>query len=179
MNFFTTYYKQIIKQDLINKFKYKNNKTIPKILKITLNFGCKNFTIQKLATAMLALEIISFKKSTITYAKTPNMLLKIQKGQPSGCKVTLQKKEMFSFITRLTIDILPKLKNFSGFKLKQQSYNFVFQIPENKITISEFEKHYPLFANLPTLDISIQTNSENSEEILFLAKSIKLPTSQT
>jgi large subunit ribosomal protein L5 len=175
MDFFTTYYERIIKQDLINKFKCKNNKTIPKFVKITLNFGCKNFTIQKFATAMLALEIITFKKSTITHAKTPNVLLKIQKGQPAGCKVILKKKEMYSFITRLNLDILPKLKNFSGFKIKQQSSNFIFQIPNSKITINEFEKHYPLFANLPTLDINIQTNSQNMDEILFLAKSIKLP----
>jgi large subunit ribosomal protein L5 len=175
MDFYTNYYKQIIKQDLINKFKCKNNKTIPKFVKITLNFGCKNFTIQKFATTMLALELLTFKKSSITHAKTPNVLLKIQKGQPAGCKVILKKKEMFSFIARLNVDLIPKIKNFLGFKTKQQSSNFIFQIPQNKITTSDFEKHYPLFANLPTLDINIQTNSQNINEIVFLVKSIKLP----
>lgn len=102
MDFYTNYYKQIIKQDLINKFKCKNNKTIPKFVKITLNFGCKNFTIQKFATTMLALELLTFKKSSITHAKTPNVLLKIQKGQPAGCKVILKKKKCFLLLLDLT-----------------------------------------------------------------------------
>ena len=62
MNSFQTYYKRVIKQDLTNKFIFSNNKKIPKFKEITLNFGCKNMTIQKFATTMLALEIISLKK---------------------------------------------------------------------------------------------------------------------
>ena len=90
MDFFENYYKRIIKQDLINKFTCYD-KNLPEIKKITLNFGCKNFTIQKFAITMLALEIITFKKGTITTAKKPNVLLKIQKGQPAGCKVYFKK----------------------------------------------------------------------------------------
>ena len=41
--------------------------------------------------------------------------------------------------------------------------------------LKEFENQYPLFADLPTLDIHISVNSKNKEKISFLAKSIKLP----
>ena len=84
MNFFETYYKQIIKQDLINKFTYKNSKSVLELEKITLNFGCKNFTIQRLAITMLSLEILSFKKSTVTTAKKPNVLLKTRTAIKNG-----------------------------------------------------------------------------------------------
>jgi large subunit ribosomal protein L5 len=175
MNFFETYYEQIIKQDLVNKFIFTNNNNIPKIKKITLNFGCKNFSIQKFATTMLALEMICLKKTAITTAKKPNVILKIQKGQPAGCRVELRNKEIYSFLTRLNLEILPRLQNFSGFKVQKQLSNVFFQIPGNKIRLKEFEKQYPLFANLPTLDINISINSKNYKEILFLAKSFKLP----
>ena len=175
MNFFKTYYKQIIRQDLINKFIFTNNKKIPKFKKITLNFSCKNLSIQKFAITMLALEIISLKKGTLTVTKKPNVILKIQKGHPAGCKVELKNQEIYSFLTRLNLEIVPKLKNFHGFKMEKQISNFFFQIPSNKITLKEFEDHYPLFSNLPALDINIFTTTKNSKKLIFLAKSIKLP----
>jgi large subunit ribosomal protein L5 len=175
MNFFETYYKRIIKQDLTNKFTFHNNKSITKLKKITLNFGCKNFSIQKFATTMLALEMIALKKSALTTAKNPNVLLKIQKGQPAGCKIELKNKEIYPFLTKLNLEILPKLKNFPGFRIERQFSNFFFQIQSNKIMIKEFESQYPLFANLPALDINVTTNSKNYKKILFLAKSVKLP----
>ena len=175
MNFFKIYYKKIIKHDLANKFIFKNNNKIPKIKKVILNFGCKNFTIQKFAITMLALEIISLKKGTITITKKPNVLLKIQKGQPAGCKVELKSHQIYSFLTKLNLEIIPKLKNFRGFNIEKQIKNLFFQIPGNEILLKEFENQYPLFSNLPTLDINIFTTTKNSEELLFLAKAIKLP----
>lgn len=175
MNSLKNYYNKIIKLDLVNKFILKNNKKIPHLEKITLNFGCKNLTVQKFAITMLALEIISLKKGTITTTRKPNVALKIQKGQPAGCKVELRQNQIYKFLMRLNIEIFSKLKSFRNIKLNKQMFNFFFQIPGNEIILKEFENHYPLFSNLPTLDIHIFTNTKKPEEILFLAKSIKLP----
>lgn len=175
MNFLTYYNKRIIKHDLINKFKYKNNKNIPKLKKIIFNFGCKNFDIQKFTTTFLALEIITTKKGSITIAKTPNMLLKIQKGHPAGCKVTLTEKKIHKFLTRLYLQILPKIKNFTGFKVKIDIPDFSFKICNNELVLHEFEEQYPLFANLPNLDIYISTTAKTQDELLFLIKSLKFP----
>lgn len=175
MNFLNYYNKKIIKHDLINKFKYNNNKSIPKLKKIILNFGCKNFDIQKFTTTFLALEIITKKKGCITLAKTPNILLKIQKGHPAGCKVTLTEKEINDFLTRLYLQILPKLKIFAGFKIKVGISNFSFKVFNNELVLNEFEEQYPLFANLPNLDIHISTTTKTRTELLFLIKSLKFP----
>nr|YP_009317745.1 ribosomal protein L5 [Navicula ramosissima]AOY40401.1 ribosomal protein L5 [Navicula ramosissima] len=178
MNFLETYYKRIVKQDLANKFIFTNNKKLPKLEKITLNFGCKNVSIQKFAITMLALEIISLKKGAITVTKKPNVLLKIQKGQPVGCKVELKNRQIYSFLTKLNLEIIPKLRNFHGFKIEKQIFNFFFQIPGNKILLKEFENQYPLFSNLPNLDINVHTTTKNSKELIFLAKAFKLPFQQ-
>lgn len=175
MNFFENYYKRIIRQDLTNKFIFNNNKSIPQLKKITIHFGCKNFSIQKFAITMLALEIIALKKGTITEARKPNVILKIQKGQPAGCKVELKNQQLYSFLTRLNIEILPRLKNLKKFKLNKQTFNFFFQLPGNDIMLKEFENHYPLFSNLPALDINVLTTTKNTKEILFIAKALKLP----
>lgn len=175
MNFLKHYNQKIIKHDLVNKYKYNNINNIPKLKTIILNFGCKNFNIQKFATTLLALEIITTKKSSLTLAKSANVLLKIQKGHPAGCKVVLKEKEMYNFLTRLFLEILPKLKNFSGFRLEAKTSSFSFKLLSNQIVLQEFEEQYPLFANIPHLDIHISTNSKTQKELLFLIKSLKFP----
>lgn len=175
MYFLKFYNEKIIKQDFINKFIYSNLNDIPKLKKITLHFSCKNLTIQKFATTILALEIIGSKKCTLTTAKKANILLKIQKGQPSGCKVVLEKKTMYNFLTKLFLKILPKLKNFLGLKIKKTSNTFSFKLNNNEIILKEFENQYPLFSNLTHLDITISTNSKHNKELKFLIKSFKFP----
>ena len=175
MNFIANSNKKIIKNDLINKFNYKNIKNMPELQKLILNFGCKNFNIQKFATTLLALEIFASKKGGVTTAKKANILLKIQKGQPAGCKITLRNKEIYSFLNKILIEILPKIKNFKGFKIKTQNSTFSFQIVGNEIMLQEFEDQYPLFANLPNLDIQISTNSKSEKELIFLIKAIRIP----
>lgn len=175
MHFLRYYNQRIIKHDLINKFKYNRINNIPRLKKIVLNFGCKNFNIQKFATTLLALEIITTKKATLTTAKNANVLLKIQKGHPAGCKVVLREKEIYGFLIRLFLEILPKLKNFSGFKFKKKDGSFSFKLLNNQIPLQEFEEQYPLFASLPDLDVHISTNSKDQKELLFLIKSLKFP----
>ena len=176
MNFLRIYYKKIIKYDLINKFVYKNNETVPKLINVILSFGCKNFNIQKFATTLLALEILTLKKSTIsTQRKNVNVLLKLQKGQPAGCKVILKKKEINIFLTKLHLEILPKLKNFIGFKFQIRNSIFSLQLLHNEIILSEFKNQYPLFSDLSNLNIHVFANSKNHKEFLFLIKSIKFP----
>jgi large subunit ribosomal protein L5 len=178
MAFFETFNHKIIKHDLINKYSYKNIKSVPKIKKITLNFdNCANFNIQKFATTLLALEIIASKKSSITTAKSQNISLKIQKGQPVGCKVTLKKKDIYQFLNKLIITILPKLTNFSvsGIKIKTKTSTLSCRLLNKEIILKELDNHYPLFASLPNLNIQISTTTKNYKELLFLIKSVKLP----
>lgn len=175
MNFLQKYNEKIIKYDLINKFPYNNNKEIPIIKNITLNFGCKNFNIQKFAITLLALEILTAKKGALSISKSANVLLKIQKGQPAGCKVVLRKNEIDIFLVRLHLEILPKLRNFLGFHLQMKTSTFSFQLLRNEIMLPEFESQYPLFRDLPNLDVYILTSAKNFKELKFLATSLKFP----
>ena len=175
MNFLQMYNEKIIKYDLINKFPFNQTKNVPRLEKLTLNFGCKNFNIQKFAITLLALEIITSKKARLSVSQNANVLLKIQKGQPAGCKVILRKKEIDAFLIKLHLEILPKLRNFLGFKLQMKTSSFSFQLLRNEVTLPEFENQYPLFSDLPSLNIHVSTNSKNSKELLFLAESIKFP----
>jgi large subunit ribosomal protein L5 len=177
MNFLKHFYENTIKHDLVNKFLYLNTKKIPKIKKIILNFGCNTNEIKCLAASLLALELITNQKGILTQTKYSLITLKIRKGSPVGCKVTLRKNIMLNIISNFLIKIFPKLKNFEGltinYKIKQKtlSYNF-----NDLFIFSILEEHYYLFNNLPKLNITLVVhNIKTKQELFFLLKSVQLP----
>lgn len=176
MNFLEHFRSKTLKYDLANKFLYKTTKKIPKIKKIILNFGCKTSEVKKLASSLLALELITSKKGKLTTTTKPNIILKIRKGNPVGCKVTLQNKQMFMFLERIVTNILPNMKNFNGIILNKtlnpKAFSYELHDPFN---FYELEEHYYLFNILPKLNITIVTTSTNKKELVFIFKSIQFP----
>ena len=175
MNFVKTLENKIIKHDLINKYRYKNINELPKLKKIILSFSCTSFTIQKFATTILALEIIASKKSSLTTSKSANVFLKIQKGQPSGCKVVLKPQYIYQFLEKLILEILPNINSFSGFKVQTKVSTLSLKLFSRELLLKELENQYPLFDNLPVLDIHIITTAKNAKECLFVVKTFKIP----
>jgi len=176
---FKYYYKLIIKQDLINKLLYTNAKELAKIRKINLNFGYdnKNFNLKSAAFAMLALELITKQEGKLTCLKNTKPVIKIRKGYPVGCKITLKKTAVYEFFFKLLVSSLPKLKNFYGIMVKtRQTKTLSFKLMSAFI-FDELEKQHNIFKNLPTLDVTFVTNTRNPKELYFLIMSHKLPLS--
>lgn len=174
MNFVKYFYNTILKYDLLNKFTYKKTKNLPKLKKIILNFGCKNTKLKNLAASFLALELISYKKSSLTKTKKPNLFLKLRKGSPVGCKVILRNQKMFDFLTLNINEIYPKEKNLVKINNNKNliAKNFFSYEIHNKFIFNELEKHYYLFNDLEKLDITIVFKIK--KENFFLLKSFKL-----
>jgi large subunit ribosomal protein L5 len=176
MHFLNNFNLKIFKYDVLNKFLYKNTKRIPKFKKIILHFNCKTSSFKDLAISLLALELITGKRGKLTFIKKPNVLLKLRKGNPVGCKVELQNTLMFNFITRLYLEGFLKMKNFTELKCinkKNKSSNFSFYI--NDIFVFDgMEKHYHLFCNLNKININFITTTNNINELNFIFKSYKL-----
>lgn len=176
MHFLEYYYETIIKHDLMNKFLYKSTKDIPELKKIILYFECKNFKIKDFVATLLALEILSTRSAIIANAKTTNLFIKIQKGQPIGCKVVLTKTAMYSFLMMFCIEIIPKIKNFLQFKrIKHDINSFSFKLHNNDIVFSNLQEHFDLLTKISDLQITLVTNTKTQNELFFLLKSLKLP----
>lgn len=176
MNILENYYKKVIRYDLLNKFHYTNLDELPKLEKIILNFGCPNFELKNISSALLSLELITTKRGSLTKAKRSNILLKIRKGYPVGCIVILKKTKMYNFLLKLLVEVFPSLKVFKPLntskKLEKKSFSFTLI---DLITFKELEKQFYLFINLPPLNITIITNSKTKKELLYLLNSFKLP----
>jgi len=110
MFFFETYTRKIVAYDLVNAFIYKDIAQLPKLEKITLNFGYPKSKLKNLLSGLLALEFIVSKKAKITKSRHLNIFLKIKKGNPVGCKIILKKNIMYFFYLKLITSIFPKTK---------------------------------------------------------------------
>lgn len=178
MNILENYYKKVVRYDLLNKFSYNYIEEIPRLKKIILNFGCKNFDIRNLAVSLLSLELITGQKGILTKSKRANILLKIRKGNPVGCMVVLKKNKMYHFTFKLLIDIFPNLKDFKGIyvakRLNITSFSFTLT---DLISFKELEKQFYLFSNLPPLNVTFVTNTRSKKELLYLLNCFKLPLS--
>jgi len=172
MYFFKKFYLKTIKYILINKFIYKKLQIIPKLKKIVLNFSSKTTDMKKLFTGLLALELITNQKGILTNTKTFITSIKIRKGNPVGCKLTIQKNKIFKILNNIIFKILPKLQNIKKFILNQIKKNtlfFNFKL-YNIFNFSELEKHYYFFKNLFELNITIILISKKKREFIFFCK---------
>ena len=172
MYLMNNYYNNIVKYDLINKFYYKNVKHLPKVKKIILNFNFKKHNFKNLMSSLLALELIGVQKPIFIKSKTSNITLKIRKGQPVGCKVTLRKHKIYLVIFKLINEFFFSKRNLEIKKPKNSSF-LSFQI-KNSLIFPELELNYQVFKQLTKLNITIVCNSTTFSEFKFLLKSYKI-----
>lgn len=179
MNILEYYYEKIIKYDLLNKFFYSSLKSIPRLTKIVLNFGCKSFEFRALASSLLALELITQKSSSLRVSKRANIFLKIRKGHPVGCAVTLNSPHMYSFFFKLLTEVFPTSENFRGNLIRKPfEKTHVSLTLRSLVSFNELGKQFYLFSRLPFLNVTLVTSARTPQEALYLLKSFKLPIRQ-
>lgn len=180
MSSLNNYYRKIIRHDLVNKFYYKDLKKVPELKQISLNFNCTGSDLAVIASACLALELVSKGSSKITKSKKAVLSLKLRKGQPVGCVTALRSKEMYSFLYKLLFEVFPFTKEFTRLDFSNQASitgNFSFTI-NNLIYFKELEKTFYLFNRLPPLNIVILTNIQTPVEFVYLFQAFKLPSNR-
>ena len=176
MHFLNYFYNKNLKLDLINKFYYIELKKLPKLKKIVLSFNCKTTEMKTLATHLLALELITNQKGILTTSKQQNILLKIRKGNPTGCKITLKKTFMLYFLSKNSTEIFPKIKNFTGILINQKiEKTAVSYVVKETLNFSELTDQYYLFNNLYNLNISFILDVKTKNEIFFVLRSLQFP----
>ena len=173
IQFLKNFFNKTIKYDMINKFRYNSSKKIPCITTSVLHIKCKTTDIHKLASSLLALNLISQQNGIMTKAKKPLLLLKIRKGNPKGCKTRLTKKQTFYFFENIITDIFPRLKTVIKINLENK-INKTLSYHTKEISIfPEVEANFYVFQTLSDLDVNIATNSNKKIELVFLLKSLQ------
>ena len=164
------HYKNTVIYDLLTKLNFQNIFEIPKITKICLNIGFANANIEKkkLINIILLLKLITNQKPLITRSKKNIIFLKIKKNSIVGCRVTLRKKNIFMFLEKLLIFILP---NLIKHKISPKETNIINFRINNILDFFELKTEFLKFKNIPPLDISIHTTSRTNNELFVFLNS--------
>lgn len=166
------HYNNIIIYNLITNFNYNNTFKIPKIEKITLNIGLKNSNIEKkkIILLILLLKLITNQNPLLTKSKKNKIIYKIRKGSITGCKITLRKNNLYLFLEKIILFIMPFI--IKNIKLKNENIlNFKIQ---NILNFFELEKEFLIFQDCPHINATIHVNSNNKNMTNFLLNNYKL-----
>jgi len=161
---------------LKEKFGYKNDLAVPKILKVVLNvgIGLAKDDPKVAEVAESTLTRISGQKPVSRQAKKSISVFKVRQGMPVGLKVTLRGQRMWDFLTKLVAITLPRVRDFRGLSPssidQQGSLNIGFKehIVFPEIKSDEVEK-------IHGLEVSVVTSAENQSEGLEIFKLLGFP----
>ena len=169
-------YLDVMRDELVKEFDYKNPMQVPRLDKIVINMGIGEGVAdaKKVNAAAADLALIAGQKPVITRARKSIATFKLREGMPVGVKVTLRKNRMYDFVDRLVTIALPRVRDFRG--LSPKSFdgrgNFALGIKEH-IVFPEI--NYDKVDQIWGLDVVICTTATNDDEALALLDAMNFP----
>jgi large subunit ribosomal protein L5 len=124
--------------------------------------------------AVSDLEKIAGQKPLVTKAKKSIAAFKIRDDYPVGCKVTLRKNNMYTFLDRLISIAIPRIRDFRGISAKsfdgRGNYNMGIK---EQIIFPEIE--YDKIDALRGMNITITTSAKTDDEAKGLLSAFSFP----
>ena len=170
------HYDEVVRQQLIEEFGYKNPFEVPTIDKIVLNMGVGDAVndTKKVTLAAADLALIAGQKPVITKARNAISTFKVRENMPIGAKVTLRKVRMYEFLDRLVTIALPRIRDFRG--LNPKSFdgrgNYAMGIKEHLIFP---EINYDKVDSMLGMDIIVCTTAKTDNEARALLRAFNFP----
>jgi len=171
-----TKYEQEVVPALQKQFNYKNVMMIPRLEKIVINCGVGEAAQnpKALDAAMADIAAVTGQWPMVTRAKKSIAAFKIRAGMPIGCKVTLRRERMWSFLDKLINVALPRVRDFRGVSPKSFDGrgNYALGIKEQLIFP---EIDYDKVDKIRGMDIIIVTTAKTDEEAKALLAGLGMP----
>ena len=169
-------YNNEVKQQLQDKFQYKNVMMIPKFEKIVVNMGVGEAATDSKAIdgAVRDLRTITGQQPMITRARKSIATFRLRAGMPIGCKVTLRGDRMWEFFDRLTSVAIPRIRDFRGISPKSFDGrgNFSMGVTEQLIFP---EIDFDSVDHQRGMDITFVTTANTDEEAKALLDAFGFP----
>lgn len=169
-------YDEVVRQKIMEEFKYSNTMEVPRIDKVVLNMGVGESTAdsKKAQRAADDLALIAGQKAVVTRARNSIAGFKVREDMPLGAKVTLRRAHMYEFLDRLINIALPRVRDFRG--LNPKSFdgrgNFAMGIKEH-IVFPEIE--YDKVDQIWGMDVIVCTTAKTDDEARALLRHFNFP----
>lgn len=167
---------QEVRDQLIERFAYKNMWQAPRLEKICVNMGVGDARAQAetLERAVQELALVLGQRPCITRAKKSVAAFQIRQGMPIGCRATLRGNRMWEFLDRLISLALPRIRDFRG--LSPDAFdgrgNYSLGITDHLIFP---ELGYDDVEKSRGMDITIVTTAKTDEEAEALLRAFGMP----
>lgn len=171
-----THYREVVREQMLKEFGYKNPFEVPVLEKIVINMGVGEAAAdqKKLDAAVAELTLIAGQRPVKTIAKKAIAGFKIRAGLPIGCKVTLRRARMYEFLDRLVTIAMPRVRDFRGITGKgfDGKGNFAMGMKE-QIVFPEID--YDRVDAVRGMDIVFVTTAKTDAEAKALLKAFDVP----
>nr|ARW65025.1 ribosomal protein L5 [Polysiphonia sertularioides] len=162
--------------ELLKEFEYRNVHEVPKLIKITINRGIGEASINSkvIDKSIKEFSYITGQKPIITKTKNAIAGFKVRENMPIGLKVTLRREKMYNFLNKLINLSLPRIRDFRGISKKRfdgrGNYNLGLR---EQIIFPEI--NYEQVDKIRGVDINIVTTAKNDEEGFALLTKFGMP----
>ena len=170
------HYEEKVRPALMEKFGYTSVMQAPRFVKIVINMGVGDATVdvKNMDAAVNELAQISGQRPSVRKAKKAISNFKLRAGLPVGCMVTLRGARMFEFYDRLINVAVPRIRDFRGLSPRSfdgrgnYSVGFTEQIIFPEINIEKVGK-------VRGMDVTVVTTARTDEEGRELLRLMNMP----
>ncbi len=165
-----------VRNQLQERFGYKNVNQIPKLEKVVINMSVGEAIAnpKSLDAALNELTAIAGQKPVVTKAKKSIAAFKLREGMNIGAKVTLRGDRMYVFLDKLFNVVLPRIRDFRGLPTKsfdgRGNYNLGLR---EQLVFPEI--NYDKVDKTRGMDITIVTTAKSDEEASEFLVAMGLP----
>jgi large subunit ribosomal protein L5 len=161
---------------MIKAFGYTNPMQVPRITKIVLNMGCGEVARDSKILESLQGNMgkIAGQKPVITKARKSVAAFKVRVGMNMGIKVTLRRSRMYSFLDRLLLVSIPRIRDFRGVPTRSFDGhgNYAMGLQEQLVFP---EINYNEVQKTQGMDIIIATTAKSDDEARELLRLVGMP----
>jgi large subunit ribosomal protein L5 len=161
---------------LQKQFEYGNPMEVPRVSKIVINIGLGEAlqNAKAVDAAVGDLSQITGQKPIVTRARRSIAQFRVRTGNTIGAKVTLRGARMWDFLERLTVLVLPRIRDFRGVPARSFDGrgNYSLGLRE-QLAFPEID--YDKIDRLRGLEISIVTTAKTDEESRRLLELLGMP----
>ena len=171
-----TKYENEVKKAMKEKFGYKNDLQVPKLVKIVLNMGVGEASHNSKIAESIENQLtkIAGQKAVVTKAKKSIASYKLREGMPVGAMATLRGDRMYDFMQKLICVVLPRIRDFRGVSAKSFDGrgNYTLGLKEQALFP---EISYEEVDLVKGMNVSVITTAETDDEARELLRLLGMP----
>lgn len=165
--FLKIHYNNVVQKDLVLTSNPRVYTEIINPTKLLLCIRNLNTNDSSILSSVLALECVGHQKPYLLRSDT------FVSRRVVGCKVTLRKEKLYNFLFNLNFRVLPRTKQFDGFRFSVNSNIFSFSL-KDMLYFEDLVPFINFFGDLGYLHCQLHTCTKNNKDIVFFGRSIFL-----